>query len=48
MDMDKVLDMAKNWAERHLPSGAELLVEETLERHHCCLLIFLEQRMEIF
>lgn len=27
--MDKVLDMAKSWAERHLPSGAELLVEET-------------------
>ena len=27
--MDKVLDMAKSWAEKHLPSGAELLVEET-------------------
>ena len=27
--MDEVLDMAKSWAEKHLPSGAELLVEET-------------------
>ena len=27
--MDKVLDMAKGWAEKHLPGGAELLVEET-------------------
>ena len=27
--MDKVLDMAKSWAKKHLPSGAELLVEET-------------------
>ena len=27
--MDKVLDMAKSWAEKHLPSGAELFVEET-------------------
>ncbi len=27
--MDKVLDMARSWANKHLPSGAELLVEET-------------------
>jgi len=27
--MGKVLDMAKSWAEKHLPSGAELFVEET-------------------
>ena len=27
--MDKVLVMAKSWAEKHLPKGAELLVEET-------------------
>ena len=26
--MDKVLDMAKSWGEKHLPCGAELLVEE--------------------
>ena len=30
--MDKVLDMAKSWAEKLLPNGAELLVEETPEK----------------
>ena len=32
--MDKVLDMAKNWAEENLPEGATLTTKETAGRTH--------------